>query len=204
MPRLALVDDIELACLLPFKEHPGKQIVLVEPTEPLHFHIAGVSHAMGAWQYGGVTQGSEPMLVLDATYHAGHPEARGTWRKRGGELASDLVDDGDDRGPRTCEVQSGRTRTDCRQRLPLCPVTSPAGQPGRLSAVLELQNFCRPKRREIHQLSRAQHVGVRDERSRPAPPRRVDLGEQKNPNKRCQVTRRAAHTGLVVANLTHQ
>ena len=46
MPRLALVDDIELTCLLPFKEQPGKQIVLIEPAEPLHFHIAGVSHAV--------------------------------------------------------------------------------------------------------------------------------------------------------------
>ena len=109
MPRLALVDDIELACLLPFEEQPGKQIVLIEPAEPLHLQIARVSDAVRARQHGGVTEGAQPMLVLDATYHAGHPEARGSRRERRGELASDLVDHGDDRRPRTGEAQSGRT-----------------------------------------------------------------------------------------------
>ena len=89
-------------------------------------------------------------------------------------------------------------------RLPLCPVPSPAGQSGRLSAVLEPQHLRRPERREIHQFSRAQHVGVGDEGSRPAPPHRVDLRKQENPDKRRQVARRAADIGLVVADLIHQ
>lgn len=82
------------------------------------------------------------MLVVDATYHAGHPQPRGPWRERGGEFVSDLVDDGDNLGPRTCEAQSCCTRTHFGLRLPLYPVPSPAGQPGRLSTVLELQRLC--------------------------------------------------------------
>ena len=73
MPRLALVDDIELARLLPFEKEPGQQIFPVEPAEPLHFHVAGEADAVGAWQHGGVTQRPEPMLMFNATCHASHP-----------------------------------------------------------------------------------------------------------------------------------
>jgi len=48
MPGLAFVDDIQLARLLPVKKDPGQQIVLIETPEPIHFHIAGETGAMGA------------------------------------------------------------------------------------------------------------------------------------------------------------
>ena len=174
MPRLTLVDNIELACLLPFNKKPCKQIVPVESAEPLHFHIARVSDTVRTWQHGGVTERAETTLVLDATYNAGHPETRGTWRQRRGDLASDLVDNGDNYRPRTCKTQPGRPRT-----APGPPAAAPSPEHGRATrpagAVLELQHLGRPKRREIHQFSRAQHIDVGNERNRPRPPCRVDL-----------------------------
>jgi hypothetical protein len=63
---------------LPFNEQAGKQIVLVEPAEPVHFYIAGETNTVGAWQYGSVTERSEPMLML----HFVPPRSFGAGQRR--------------------------------------------------------------------------------------------------------------------------
>ena len=127
---------------------------------------------------------------------------------RGGSAAanspSDLVDDGDDNGPRAGEAQPGDTGTECREHLVLRPVPGATGQPGRLSAVLELQHLRGPERAEVYQFSRGQHVRVGCEGGRPAPPCRIDLGKQENPDERRQVASRAARIGLVAAEFADE
>ena len=170
----------------------------VELAKPVDFQVARVASAMRARQHGGVAEGAKAVLVLHAAHHAGHPEAGSSRRQRGGELAGDLVHDGDDNGPRAGEAQPGDARTERREHLVLRPVPGATRQSGRLSAVLELQHLRGPERAEVYQFSRGQHVRVGCEGGRPAPPCRIDLGKQENPDERRQVASRAARIGLVV------
>jgi hypothetical protein len=78
MPGAAFVDDIDLSRLLTFQKQPGQYV--------------------GARQDRGVSEGTKPVLVLQAPHHAVHPDSRGPRRHRGGEVVGDLVNHGDDHG----------------------------------------------------------------------------------------------------------
>lgn len=142
--------------------------------------------------------------MLLAAYHAGNPRSRSSRRQGGGEFASDLVNDGDNHGPRTREAHSGHLRTDSGKRPMQRPVQDAAVQSGRLSMEPELQHFGRPQWPEIYQFGGAQHIVVGDEWSRIPPPHRIDQGKQADPHERRQVARVASGTGPVVADITEQ
>src|ERR1700753_1634248 len=111
VPHLALVDDVDLARLLPLQQQPGQLPLGVKAAEPLHLHVAGVPGAVRAGEHGGVAERAQPVLMLDAPDQAGHPPpARAGGRPPGRAGVTPRRAVGARRSGRACRRPQSRAR----------------------------------------------------------------------------------------------
>ena len=128
VPGLALVDHVDVPDRLPVQQHLLQGAMRPEPAEPRHLDVGRVADAVRAGQQGGVAEGAQPALVLDAAGQAGDPQRRrAARRQRSANCAaiwfSSATAAGAAPGPATRPRSSARGRAARAAR--------PSGRPGR-------------------------------------------------------------------------
>ena len=203
MPRLALVDDVDLARLLAFPQQPFQGGGGAEPAEPGHLDVHRVPGAVRAGQGGRVPERAQPALLLDAPGQAGDPQ-RGCSGRGGGEVGGQPVEQGHRLRPGQGEAQACRARGAVRPQPAVHRAHRPQRQGPGLAAIAEMELPAAAEWLEIDQVGRAGQIRIHHEGPGRAPPHDVDQGEKVNPDMGGQVGRAITGAGLIMAHLAEQ
>ena len=203
MPRLALVDGVDLARLLAFGQQSFQRGRGAEAAEPGHLDVHRVADAVRAGQGGGVPECAQPALLLDAPGQAGDPE-RGGCGRGGGEVGRQPVEQVDHLRPGQGEAQARGARDAVRPQPAVHRAHRPQRQGPGLAPIAEMEFPAAAEWLEIDQVGSVGQVRIQHEGPGRAPPHDVDQGEKVNPDMGDQVGCAIAGAGLIMAHLAEQ